>query len=82
MYVCVCNAVTERDIAAAHSAGATRLRDLREQLGVAAECGRCAECAQSCLRQLNSAHAPQAPVVLHFSRGTHHEGRQEGLAAA
>jgi len=50
MYVCVCNAVTERHIAQAVEQGARRLRDLRDSLGVAAECGRCASCAHSCLR--------------------------------
>lgn len=50
MYVCVCNAVTERHIEAAVSQGATRLRDLRDSLGVATECGRCAGCAHKCLK--------------------------------
>lgn len=50
MYVCVCNAVTERHIAQAVEQGARRLRDLRTSLGVAADCGRCASCAHSCLR--------------------------------
>lgn len=50
MYVCICNAVTERHIAQAVEQGARRLRDLRASLGVAAECGRCASCAHSCLR--------------------------------
>jgi bacterioferritin-associated ferredoxin len=50
MYVCVCNAVTEHHIAQAVEQGARRLRDLRASLGVAAECGRCASCAHSCLR--------------------------------
>ena len=58
MYVCICNAVTERHIAQAVEQGARRLRDLRASLGVAAECGRCASCAHSCLRMsLDSASA-------------------------
>jgi bacterioferritin-associated ferredoxin len=82
MYVCVCNAVTEKDIAEAVGAGARRLRDLRDQLGVAAECGRCAECAHSCLRQLTSSDAARAPEIIHLHRSKPHEGRQESLAAA
>ncbi len=50
MYVCVCNAVTERHIGKAVENGASTLRDLRQQLGVAGECGRCATCARDCLR--------------------------------
>lgn len=50
MYVCVCNAVTERQILTAVREGATTLRQLRRDLGVTAECGRCAHCAHECLR--------------------------------
>lgn len=50
MYVCVCNAVTERHITEAVREGVSTLRHLREELGVTAECGRCAVCARDCLR--------------------------------
>ncbi|NTV09468.1 MAG: bacterioferritin [Zoogloea sp.] len=49
MYVCVCRAVTERQIEQAVKDGARRMRDLREDLGVTEECGRCAVCAKQCL---------------------------------
>ena len=49
MYVCVCRAVTEKDIESAVAGGARRLRDLRIELGVTEECGRCAKCARQCL---------------------------------
>lgn len=51
MYVCVCKAVTERQIQAAARAGARTLHDLRRDLGVASECGRCARCARQVLRE-------------------------------
>lgn len=51
MYICVCNGVTERHIDVAVAAGATSLRDLRECLGVASECGRCARSARVCLQR-------------------------------
>ncbi|MDP2153323.1 MAG: (2Fe-2S)-binding protein [Methylotenera sp.] len=50
MYVCVCQAVTERQIHQAAHQGAKTLKDLRSQLGVTMECGRCASCAKQCLR--------------------------------
>jgi bacterioferritin-associated ferredoxin len=50
MYVCVCRAVTESQIEAAVEGGARSLRDLRIQLGVTEECGRCAQCAKECLK--------------------------------
>lgn len=49
MYVCVCQAVTDRQIIAAADRGATRLRDLRHELGVPGSCGRCARCARELL---------------------------------
>ena len=58
MYVCVCNAVTERDIFNAVAEGCASLRQLREQLGVGAHCGRCTGCARDMLK--NSLH-PRAP---------------------
>ncbi len=58
MYVCVCKAVTERQIAtAATKDGVTRMRELRQQLGVTTQCNRCAAHAYQCLR---SALAEQA----------------------
>lgn len=71
MYVCVCNAVTDRAIKEAVHAGATRLRDLSRTLRVATCCGRCAASAQACLdaavRELRgSVHCglPTKPVAV------------------
>lgn len=50
MYVCICNAVTDRDIQKAADAGASTLKHLREELNVATCCGRCASCARNVLR--------------------------------
>ena len=58
MYVCVCNAVTERHIEQAVRHGARRMRDLRQSLGVAAECNRCAKSARQCL-SVALAQAPE-----------------------
>lgn len=51
MYVCVCNAVTDEDIRRAVENGARSVRDLREELRVATQCGHCLDCAQECLDQ-------------------------------
>ncbi len=61
MYVCVCNAVTERHIHDAVERGVRRMRDLRDHLGVAADCGRCASCAHSCLKSALGSQAAGAP---------------------
>lgn len=51
MYVCICQAITERQVREAVASGVSSLRDLRQQLGVASECGRCAKSAHSLLKQ-------------------------------
>ncbi|WP_374246572.1 (2Fe-2S)-binding protein [Zoogloea sp.] len=58
MYVCVCRAVTEKHIESAVVGGARRLRDLRAELGVTEDCGRCAQCAKQCLHAALDQHAP------------------------
>ncbi len=50
MYVCVCQAVTERHIHDAARSGARTLKDLRRDLGIIRDCGRCASCAKECLQ--------------------------------
>jgi|GEM_PF-643222 len=49
MYICVCNAVTERQVRACVAAGARTLGDLQFELGVASCCGCCAQTAQEYL---------------------------------
>lgn len=51
MYVCVCQAVTDGQIREAAQGGARTLQDLRRDLGVTRDCGRCASCARECLRE-------------------------------
>jgi len=46
MYVCLCNAVTDREIRAAVEGGAASLVDLQSTLPVAVCCGCCADTAR------------------------------------
>lgn len=46
MYICVCAAVTDREIRATVANGAETLDDLRIDLGVALRCGSCACAAE------------------------------------
>ncbi len=51
MYVCVCNSVTDTDIRKlVHTHGITTVSELGEHLGVARQCGKCANCARCVLR--------------------------------
>ncbi len=54
MYVCVCNAVTDRDIKKAANDGVSTFQHLRQELNVATCCGRCETCAKNILED---AHA-------------------------
>ncbi len=49
MFVCVCNAITDRQIQESVAAGAASLTDLQASLGVATCCGCCADLASSYL---------------------------------
>jgi bacterioferritin-associated ferredoxin len=67
MYVCVCNAVTDSDIGSAVAEGCCTLRQLRDRLGVAACCGRCAGCAREVLEENLHARAPQRITVVQLA---------------
>lgn len=41
MYVCICKGITDHQIRAAINEGATSMRQLRRELGVASQCGKC-----------------------------------------
>lgn len=51
MYVCVCQAVTDRQIRECARQGAASVKELRRRLGVASQCGRCAPCARDILQE-------------------------------
>lgn len=50
MYVCVCNPVSDKQIAQAAREGACCMRDLRDRLGVGARCGKCVPMAKELLQ--------------------------------
>lgn len=60
MYVCICSAVTDRQIREAAQAGARTLKDLGRDLGVGRGCGLCAPCARSCLEAATEFQGCQA----------------------
>lgn len=63
MYVCVCQAVTDSQIREAVCEGACSMRDLRQRLGVASECGRCSQCALDILRSAQPANTMMAQAI-------------------
>lgn len=64
MYVCICNAVTDRQIRAAIADGARSMRDLRRELGVCGGCGKCGPTARDLLAQAEAvAPRPSFPII-------------------
>lgn len=63
MIVCICNAITERDIDEAIAAGATSATALREQLAVSSQCGSCKDCVEACLDRALSSQLTSRPAV-------------------
>ncbi len=55
MYVCICRAVTERQIREAVQDGAHALKDLKHKLGIGRDCGLCVPCARNCLEEARHA---------------------------
>ncbi len=52
MYVCPCHNVTDTEIRRrVHTGEVSSMRELREQLGVATQCGKCARCAKGVLQE-------------------------------
>lgn len=62
MYICLCNAITERQVRDCARSGACSPEDLASQLGVGSGCGRCLECAVDLLREVHKA-AVQPPLL-------------------
>jgi len=62
MYICICNAITDKQIRKAAKAGAVDLRGLQAELGVATGCGSCKEAASEILAEYRNRPAPQ-PVL-------------------
>jgi bacterioferritin-associated ferredoxin len=60
MYVCVCAAVTDRQVRAAAAAGVDSLDQLTMRLGVGAGCGCCREMAQQMLAETCGTTCPCA----------------------
>lgn len=51
MIVCVCNNISDREIRQAVDLGLSSLAELRQDLGVATCCGKCASCAKQVLNE-------------------------------
>ncbi|WP_115717181.1 bacterioferritin-associated ferredoxin [Gallaecimonas mangrovi] len=65
MYVCLCNAVTDKTIRKAAASGCHSLAQLRCELGVADQCGKCARHAKAVLNEARAENKhPLVPKTL------------------
>jgi bacterioferritin-associated ferredoxin len=62
MFVCVCRGVSDREIRQCADLGVTTLEDLRESMGVASCCGRCASMAEQILAERASTAGGSQPT--------------------
>ena len=60
MYICVCKAVSDRDIHDAVRNGAHTVKHLRDTLGVGKDCGLCIGCAKQCLNEAKDTYLNDA----------------------
>jgi len=62
MYVCICNAITDKQIRKAAESGVQDLWALQRELGVGSGCGSCKEMASDILRENRETKARFEPV--------------------
>ena len=70
MIVCVCRRISDQQIRQAAADGAHSLECLQFDLGVATQCGRCADCASRVLCDARAANGNHQPHAITISRPT------------
>lgn len=63
MYVCICQAITDRQIERAVDAGIDSIDGLRDSLGVASCCGSCQSTAEEIVAERKATRALPQPAV-------------------
>lgn len=65
MFVCLCAGITDNQIRAAAAAGCDTLKQLRQDLDVGAQCGKCMIHAAAVLREQRAeCHTPATQAVI------------------
>lgn len=54
MYICICNAITEKAVRECARQGACSVDQLAFELGIGSGCGRCRDCANEVLRDVQA----------------------------
>lgn len=69
MYICICNAITDREIRGAVSLGSRTVGDLQRDLGVASCCGKCEPDARRIIRECNRGCSAGCAIAPAFAAG-------------
>jgi bacterioferritin-associated ferredoxin len=72
MIVCICNQVSDRDIARAVQHGCTSFDELQFELAVATSCGKCHDCARDTFYR-HAAQPGASQVGLNGGARSHHD---------
>ena len=67
VYVCVCKGITDHQIKAAVTEGATSVGRLRKHLGVASQCGKCACLTREIIDETLSQHQQLLPKAPYYA---------------
>ena len=51
MYVCICLGITDKQVIETIDNGATTLKALTQELGLASQCGKCCQCTKQILNE-------------------------------
>lgn len=66
MYICICKGITDKDIRQAVMTGAGSYASVREQLGIASQCGMCARHTKDLVHDtLNQAQSNANGLLYH-----------------
>jgi len=63
MYICICNAITDRHIETAVREGALTVEDLQRTLALGSQCGSCKACAKECLKAIHQQNRTLSATV-------------------
>ena len=63
MYVCICNAVTDRAIREAAESGAHSFAEVRRRTGCSGSCGTCSDLAQQILEDTHRRRVLDLPLI-------------------
>ncbi len=67
MYICLCKGVTDTQIRDAVTDGACSMRDLRERLDVASQCGKCGQDFKTIINEYRQSASPGFINAAQFS---------------